>query len=123
VPAETDKLEAGIRAMGKLLDAHKDRLDKEFKAADKAAEAPGLADAVRAELDTAPLAKSAPVADTREIDLLDGKIAVLLARINKTARRAFRDLGNDTKVKEYRFHHLSRGGSRKGPIPTPTPTA
>jgi hypothetical protein len=32
-----------------------------------------------------------------------------LARLNKTGRCAFRDLGDDAKVKEYRFHHLSRG--------------
>lgn len=123
LPTETAGLEAGIGALAKVLDAWKAKTDPGFDAPSKVAAAADLAGAVRESLDAAAGAKLAPMVDTREIDLLDGKLATWVARLNKTARRAFRAAGDDVKVHDYRFHHLSRGGSKRPAAPAPTPSA
>jgi hypothetical protein len=115
LPAETSQLEASIRALAKVLDKHKDRVDEGFDVPAQLAAAPGLAESVRKELAGAEVAKAAPVADTREIDLLDGKLVTWMARLNKTARRAFKDAGDDVKAKRQCARALpGRGSSRAG---------
>jgi len=120
LPVETSQLEPSIRAMAKVLEQWKTKVDGAFDVAAQLAAAPGLADSIKSELADAEVAKAAPKADTREIDLLDGKLVTWMARLNKTARRAFKDAEDEVKAKEYRFHHLKRGpGPRVMPAPTP----
>jgi hypothetical protein len=120
LPAETSQIAPAILAVAKILEQWKAKVDAGFDVAAQLAAAPGLAESIQRELAGAEVAKSAPVADTRDIDLLDGKLATWIARLNKTARRAFRDAGDEVKAREYRFHHLKRGASTR-PAPSPTP--
>jgi hypothetical protein len=61
---------------------------------------------------------------TSELDELDGKIYVAISKLNKRARQAHADLGNDTRASQYVFAHLVRSDSSSTstqPEPPPTP--
>lgn len=45
--------------------------------------------------------------DTEDLDVLDGRLVDMIAKINRSGRKAFRHLGNKTKVEEYKYHHLA----------------
>lgn len=107
-PADGAALDAGIRGLGQLLTNNLSRLPGDGPAPALAARAPGLAQEVADVLSGAELAKRAPQQDTRELDLLDGRLMVFVRALNKAARRAFRALGNDPRVGEYRLHHAAK---------------
>lgn len=121
MPTDDAGLSSGVVAMAKLLTKHSGVLDPEFDAASIVNGAEGLASRLDAQVGTVGSAKQATKEDTREIDLLDGQIVVVIRNLNKTARKAFRTLGNRVKVQEYQYNHLARGAAKRKAEPTPAP--
>jgi len=119
VPTDDAALSAGVKAMAKLLTKHAAELDEEFDAASIVARADVLGDLLAAQIGAVGSAKQATKDDTREIDLMDGQVVVVIRSLNKTARKAFRVLGNKVKVQEYHYNHLARSMAKAKPEPAP----
>jgi uncharacterized protein (DUF2252 family) len=100
--------DAQIAAYVALLTANKDNLDPDCDPDTLIADGTKLVTALRELLPEKTAAKEAAVADSEEIDVLDGKLVVMIASLNRAARRAFRKLGLKAKVSSYKYHHLNR---------------
>lgn len=123
LPGSDAELPTGIRAMAGVLSTHRARVDPDFDVDAELAAAPTLADRVEHAPAAASTAKGATVSDTFAIDVLDGKLIRWMSRLNRTARRAFRDAGNPARVNEYTYHHILSGrGSRPATTGTPGTT-
>lgn len=112
-PAEDAELATKIIPLKTLLEANSTSLDPEVQAAERVSEADAVAAAIRQSTETATSAKGAPVEDTAELDLADGKLYVMIKDFNDAARRAIRDGILARKPSEYRFEHLSSGSPKK----------
>ncbi len=108
-PTDDSELEAGIGALAGILRKVKPKLPKEDRAEERLGEARGLRLQVKEAIGTAATAKTAPIADTAAIDLLDGKLYVAIRDLNKAARRAIGNGELGASSDEYRFHHLRPG--------------
>lgn len=122
-PTDDAGLQAGILAMAKLLIAHREELDTDSQSADRLAEAEPLATAVASSPGPVQTSKGQTVADTAQIDLLDGKLYVWIRELNKAGRRAIRNGHLQAAPQEYVFHHLKHSGSSTPHSPTPEPPA
>ena len=89
-----------------LLTANKDQLDPDCDPDALIARGTELVTALRELHPEKTAAKEAAVADTEEIDVLDGMLVVMIAALNRAARRAFRKLGLKSKVASYKYHYL-----------------
>lgn len=112
-PDEDSELATKTITLKGLLEANATSLDPEVQAAERISEAVGVATAIRQSTETATSAKGAPVADTAELDLLDGKLYVMIKDLNDAGRRAIRDGALAQKSSEYRFQHLTSGSPKK----------
>jgi hypothetical protein len=119
IPADASALPVGIRALAGLLQKYGADLEPSFKAADRVARAEALAKDVETQVAGATQAKNATVADTREIDLLDGKVVTIIRQVNKIGRKAFRALGNDAKARTYQLKALAARARRPRQEPAP----
>lgn len=106
VPTEDSGLPAGIGALAELLEANKAALDPESGVDELLSEAPGLM-SISSGPGEVKGAKTKTEEETRELNLLDGKVYIAIRDLNVSGRRAFRKLGNDVFVKEYKFHALN----------------
>jgi hypothetical protein len=123
-PEDDAGLVAGIQALAKILGGAKDRLPADAQIDQRLAEAVSLA----AELDSSPgsvhTSSGQTVADTAQIDLLDGKLYLWIRELNKAGRRAIRNGHLSAAPQEYTFHHLKHSGKTTPLQPVPaTPTA
>jgi hypothetical protein len=123
-PEDDAGLVAGIQALAKILAGAKDRLPADCQVEQRLAEAEGLA----AELDSSPgsvhTSSGQTVADTAQIDVLDGKLYLWIRELNKAGRRAIRNGHMPGAPQDYAFHHLKHSGKATLPLPTPAaPTA
>jgi len=66
-------------------------------------------------------AKGRPVADTAELDELDGRLYLMMVDVNAAGRRAVRAGLIPSRPPFYRFNHLRRS-TRKNPDPVAPPT-
>jgi hypothetical protein len=118
-PEDDAGLVAGIQALAKLLDGAKDRVPADAQVETRLAEAASLA----AEIDSTPgsVHRSAgqTVADTAQIDLLDGKLYLWIRELNKAGRRAIRNGHLASAPQDYAFHHLKHSGKATPPQPVP----
>lgn len=112
-PTEDADLAPKIITLKGLLEANAASMDPEAEVADRVSEADAVAADIRATRETATSAKGKPVEDTAELDLLDGKLYIIMKDLNTAARRAIRDGVLVRKASEYRFHHLNSGSSKK----------
>ncbi len=117
-PADDSKLAAGIGALAKILTDIKDRIPASANVDARIAEAPGLQAKLEAATGVVSTAKAAPKADTAAIDVLDGRLYVMMGDFNAAARKAIRKGTLTADPKEYRFTYLTRrkSGSVKPPI-------
>lgn len=130
-PEDDAGLEAGILALAEILAGQKDKLPAENQAEQRLAEAKDVALAVATSPGIVHTSKGQTMADTAEIDLLDGKLYVWMLELNKAGRRAIRNGHLKAARQEYLLHHLKRSGAAPatgpaapGQNPTPpTPQA
>lgn len=123
-PEDDAGLVAGIQALAKILGGVKDRLPADAQVEQRLTEATGLV----AELDSSPgsvhVSSGQTVADTAQIDLLDGKLYLWIRELNKAGRRAIRNGHLPGAPEDYAFHHLKHSGkAAPAPAPQPTPAA
>jgi hypothetical protein len=120
-PEDDAGLLAGIQSLAKILAAAKARLPADCQVEQRLAEAAGLA----AELDSSPgsvhTCSGPTVADTAQIDLLDGKLYLWIRELNKAGRRAIRNGHLPGAPQDYAFHHLKHSG--KATLLQPAPVA
>lgn len=111
-PSDDAALAAGIGALGKVLQANLQSMDPDTQAQALLDEMPALVEAINAKPGAAKGSKEAAKEDTREVDLLDGKVYITMVDLNSAARKAFRNIKDSVKVKDYIFHVLKRSGAR-----------
>jgi hypothetical protein len=124
--------DAQLAAYVALLTANKDALDPDCDPDALIASGTELVTSLRELIPEKTAAKEAAIADTEEIDVLDGKLVVMIAALNRAARRAFRKLGLKAKLASYKYHHLRRNvvavdveeesGDTEDLVPAPEPT-
>lgn len=109
-PGDDAALEVGIRALAALLAENQGRLPADAQVAQRLAEVATLSAGLLASPGTVHTSKIQTVADTQQLDLLDGKLCVIIRDLNAAARAAIRngDLGASTS--DFTFHHLKSGG-------------
>jgi hypothetical protein len=121
LPADKGALGASLGAPVTLLTDVRARLPATAAVDARLAEAPALIEALTHGPGTVSTAKAAPVEDTAEIDILDGKLYVPMKDVNEGARKAIRAKAITASRSEYRFHHLGNRGGKKTTAPTPPP--
>jgi len=119
LPGDDAALEAGIRALAAVLSENQARLPADAQVAERLAEVAPLSAGLLASPGAVHTSKSQTVAETQQIDLLDGKLCVLMRDLNTAGRAAIRngDLGDS--MSDFTFHHLKSGGR----APTQAPAA
>jgi hypothetical protein len=123
-PEDDAGLVAGIQALAKILAGAKDRLPADAQVDQRLAEAEGLAAEIESSPGSVHTSSGQTVADTAQIDLLDGKLYLWIRELNKAGRRAIRNGHLPGAPLDYAFHHLKHSGKATllQPVP-PTPTA
>ena len=121
VPRDDAGLEAGIHALATLVVENKGKLDEDAEADKRLAEVDGLCAALRDSPASVLTSKSRTVADTAQIDLLDGKLYTRMRDLNAAARTAIRNGHLQASLHEYSFHRLKRSGN-PNPVTPPAPT-
>lgn len=116
LPADDAALEPGIRALATLLSEHKDKLAPETQVDKRLAEVEDLCAALRAQPGNVQVSRSRAIADTSQLDLLDGKLYLRMRDLNAAARSAIRNGDLQASLGEYTFRRLKRSGN-------PSPTA
>jgi hypothetical protein len=91
MPSDDAGLEVGVGVLAKILGDTKSSLDAETGADARLAEAPALAANVASAPCAVRAAKEAVVADTAEIDLLDGRLYIIIRDLNAAGRKAIRN--------------------------------
>jgi hypothetical protein len=115
-PEDDADLWRALDPLAALLEARKDAFPASVPVRALLDEVPALRERTAELFGRAEVAKAAPVQDTREIDILDGRLYVTLRELNSAGRRAIR-AGRLTRTPPfYRFNHL-----RQAPRPTPVP--
>ena len=115
-PEDDADLWRAVEPLAALLEARKGSFPASVPVQALLDEAPALRGTLAELFGRAEAAKAAPVQDTREIDILDGRLYVTLRELNSAGRRAIR-AGRLTRTPPYyRFNHL-----RRAPRPTPVP--
>jgi hypothetical protein len=107
-PEDDSELSNSIRALKPVLSSNRGSVDEDFDVDDHLARADGLAEMVESLTTAADSAKVTPLLENNAIDLVEGKIITTIGRLNKKGRRAFRRLGDDVKVKSYRYQFLRK---------------
>ncbi len=107
-PDEDSELAVSVRALEKLVEANAARLPSDSHASDRIAEAEPIAATLEASAPAVATAKAAPVQDTEELDLADGKLYIAIKDLNAAARKAIRAGKLSARVSEYRMKHLKR---------------
>lgn len=115
-PEDDADLWRAVAPLAALLEARKGAFPASVPVRALLDEAPALRERLTELFGRAEAAKAAPQLDTREIDILDGRMYVTLRELNSAGRRAIR-AGRLTRTPPfYRFNHL-----RRAPRPTPVP--
>jgi len=109
-PGDDASLEAGIRAMAALLTEHQARLPADAQVAQRLAEVASLSAGLLASPGTVHTSKIQTVADTAQVDLLDGKLCVMMSDLNAAGRAAIRNGDLKGNTSDFTFHHLKGGG-------------
>lgn len=122
VPSDDGALEPGIRALTALLGEHKDKLPSETEVDKRLAEVEDLCAALRVQPANLQLSRSRTVADTAQLDLVDGRLYLRMRDLNAAARSAIRNGDLQASLAEYTFHRLKRSGN-PGPTVQPVPVA
>jgi hypothetical protein len=120
VPRDDAGLEAGIHALATLFVESKDKLDEDAEADKRLAEVDGLCAALRDSPASLQTSRSRTVADTAQIDLLDGKLYMRMRDLNAAARSAIRNGHLQASLHEYTFQRLKRSGN-PNPVTPPAP--
>ena len=119
-PDDDDELEGNVGTLAALLAEVKARLSADFEADARIAEAAGIQARLAAAAGNVGAAKARRVADTVAIDLLDGKLYVMIRDLNAAARRAIRAGNLVAALSDYRFHHVNK---RSGATASDPPAA
>ena len=114
-PAEDTELPSGISALKALLEAKTSALPADANVAARIAEADALATAVKTTSGAAATAKTAPVQDTADLDLADGKLYVTIKDLNAAGRKAIRNGLLRQPRSAYAFTYLRRTAERSAP--------
>lgn len=119
-PTEDSGLATGIGALKALLAPRAGSFGEKARAADRVEEAGRLAGAIDETAGAAATAKAAPIKDTQELDLGDGRIYVTIKDLNAAGRKAIRNGFLRAKRAEYTFNYLKRTGEKTEAKPDPT---
>jgi hypothetical protein len=103
---QADGPDAVVAATVDLLRTHKDAIDPDVNPDALIAEGAGLVERIRAAIPAKKGARDATIADTEEIDVLDGRLLEIIAGLNSAGRKAFRALKNTARVNEYKYHFV-----------------
>jgi len=120
-PDDDGDLPIAIPALAKLLATHQAELPDDSEVQARIDEAPALAQALTDAPGEVAAAKSAPIVDTAEIDLLDGKLYVALSALNEAGKRAIQHGELSVPRSDYKLKHLSSGGPKQPKAPVPIP--
>ncbi len=115
LPSDDSELGDGIGAMAALLTRYQDRVPASAKVADRIAESAGLIAALSDAPGQLAEAKAAPVADTAEIDVIDGKLYMTTRDLYDAGRKAARNGRIASRPSDYTFKHLNQGGRAASP--------
>jgi hypothetical protein len=118
-PRDDEALEAGIRTLRNILGESKTRLPDEAQVDKRLAEVEALCASLVEAPGSVHTSKGQTVAETAQIDLLDGKLYAVMRDLNSAGRKAIRNGDLQAGLHEYALHHLKRSGN---PNPSPTPT-
>lgn len=119
-PGDDATLEAGIRALAALLTEHQARLPADAKVAQRLDEVATLSAGLLASPGTVHTSKIQTTADTQQIDLLDGKLCVMMRDLNAAGRAAIRTGDLRANPSDFTFRHLKQsGGKSTQPAPAP----
>jgi hypothetical protein len=106
-----DGADAHIDALVELLAANRDALEPDCGADALVAEGRAIHARLRELVPSKQTAMVATTADTEQIDVLDGRLMVMIAALNRAGRRAFRARANKAKAATYKYNHLRRGAA------------
>jgi hypothetical protein len=123
----SDGLDAELSAHVALLRTHLALLDPDVSPDELIRTGESLAERLKAATPSKDAAMAATKSDTEELDVLDGRLIEIIAKLNNAGRKAFRALNNQAKVETYKYHYLQGKPSETGPEtpsepPTPTPS-
>ena len=76
---------------------------------------------LRAALPEKAASQVATKADTEELDVLDGRLISVIAKVNRAGRKAFRRRGNKALVEAFKYHHLVGKPSETATEPSEEP--
>jgi hypothetical protein len=110
MPDDDAALEAGIRALAAVLTENQGRLAADAQVAQRLAEVATLSAGLLASPGAVHTSKLQTVADTAQVDLLDGKLCVMMADLNAAGRAAVRNGDLAANTGDFTFHHLKGGG-------------
>jgi len=119
-PTNDAELAPRIGTLAVLLGKVKERVDTEADVDARVAEAPALQAALGDAPGKVAVAKAEPVEDTAALDILDGKLYIVIRDVNEAARGAIRNGELRAEANDYRLHHLSQNG-KPAPAVTPPP--
>jgi len=108
VPSDDAALDSGIGGMAELLGEVKARVPEDAAVEVRLGEVPEVRRQLQAIFGLVSTAKSATVADTAEIDVLDGQLVVTIRFLNRAARKAIRSGALKASLSEYRIHYLDQ---------------
>jgi hypothetical protein len=120
MPPHDAALDGGIRALATILVETKDRLPADAQAGERLVQVDSLCSGLQTSPAVVQTSKGQTIADTAQIDLMDGKLWVRMRDLNAAARSAIRNGDLPVGLSEYSFHHLKHSGN---PSPAPTPPA
>jgi hypothetical protein len=120
VPADSSGLDASVGALSKLLTEQATSLPPDANVDALIGQGANLLEDLRAAPGTVTTAKSAKVADTADLDRLDGRLYVAMRDLNRAGRRAIRAGKLGAAPTDYRFAFRRSAG--KEPTP-PAPNA
>jgi hypothetical protein len=103
---QVDGPDAVVAATVDLLTNHKAALDPDIDPDALIRQGQTIVEQLRTVLPAKKGAKDATVADTEEIDVLDGRLLEIISALNSAGRKAFRKLRNTARVNEYKYHFL-----------------
>jgi len=107
MPADDASLEAAIGALAELLGEVKARAPEDAAVETRLGEVAELRTALQSMAGQVSTAKAATVAETVEIDKLDGMLVVAIRDLNKAGRKAIRNGALTAAASEYRYHYLN----------------
>jgi len=126
-PVEDTDLASSIENLSDLLSSKADKISPAIPVQKRLDEAKELVARLHNVFSDAENAKGKPMEDTAELDILDGKLYVIIRDVNEAGRAAVRAGLLPDRAPYFRFNHIGPAAYRRSmpaaPAPEPTPEA